>query len=38
MSALNTDIMKVFFAEFIQLKNEYNVEDEDIYNMDETGF
>ena len=38
LSALNPVIIKRFFAEFEQLRTEYNVEMEDIYNMDETGF
>jgi DDE superfamily endonuclease len=37
-SALDVDIVKSFFAEFRELKTKYNVEIEDIYNMDETGF
>jgi hypothetical protein len=38
MSALDPDIVEAFFAEFSRLKSEYNVEEGDIYNMDETGF
>ena len=38
MSALDPGIVEAFFAEFIRLKSEYNVENKDIYNMDETGF
>ena len=38
MSALDIDIMKAFFLDFERLKAKYNVENDDIYNMDETGF
>ncbi|KAF7503935.1 hypothetical protein GJ744_003016 [Endocarpon pusillum] len=38
MSALDPSIMEEFFTEFVQLKSEYNVADQDVYNMDETGF
>lgn len=37
-SALDIDIARSFFAEVRKLKAKYNVEIEDIYNMDETGF
>ena len=38
LSALNLVIIEHFFAEFEQLQTEYNVEMEDIYNMNETEF
>ena len=37
-SVLDMTIVEEFFAEFSRLKAEYNVDVEDIYNMDETGF
>jgi hypothetical protein len=38
MSALDPSIVEDFFTRFIRLKTEYSVENEDIYNIDETGF
>jgi hypothetical protein len=38
MSALDTEIVEAFFLDFERLKAKYNVEIDDIYNVDETGF
>jgi Tc5 transposase DNA-binding domain len=38
LSALDSGIMEEFFVEFNRLRNDYKVDFEDIYNMDETGF
>lgn len=38
LSALDPSVIERFFAEFGRLRTEYDVEIEDIYNMDETGF
>ena len=38
LSALNSVIIKHFFAEFEQLQTKYNVKMKDIYNMNETEF
>ena len=38
LSALDSDIVEAFFAEFNRLQTTYKVALEDIYNMDETGF
>jgi hypothetical protein len=35
---LNTEIIEAFFLDFKRLKAKYNVEIDDIYNIDETGF
>jgi DDE superfamily endonuclease len=37
-SALDSATIERFFSEFEWLRSEYNIESEDIYNMDETGF
>jgi hypothetical protein len=36
--ALDTGIIQTFFSKFCELRTRYNVEDQDIYNMDEKGF
>ena len=38
LSALDPSLVEAFFSEFNTLKTEYNIDLEDIYNMDETGF
>jgi Tc5 transposase DNA-binding domain len=38
LTALDPGIVKRFYTEFERLRNEYKVDVEDIYNMDETGF
>ncbi len=38
LMALDSDVIKRFFAEFEHLRSTYAVESQDIYNMDETGF
>jgi hypothetical protein len=38
MSALNTEIIKAFFLDFKRLKAKYNMEIDNIYNIDKTGF
>ncbi len=38
LSMLNSTIVETFFTEFKELRNQYSVETEDIYNMCETGF
>ena len=38
MMALDSDVIKRFFVEFEQLRSQYAVDSQDIYNMNETGF
>jgi hypothetical protein len=37
-SALDINIVKAFFSEFCKLKADYNVQIENVYIIDETGF
>ena len=38
LSMLNSTVVKTFFSEFKELRSQYSVEIEDIYNMNEIDF